>query len=69
MTVQNNSLQHLTRTIETLSYYITGKSTYLSHPKIINSPPYTPTKGQFIIQLTPNSQEPIPTAVGDGMPL
>merc|ERR1712115_376410 len=45
MTVQNNSLQHLTRTIETLSHYITGKHTYPSHPMIINFPSYTPTKG------------------------
>merc|ERR1712115_301265 len=45
MTVQNNSLQHLTRTIETLSHYITGQHTYPIHPMIINSPSYTPTKG------------------------
>ena len=66
MTVQNNSLQHLTRTIETLSHYIIGKSTYPSHPPITDTPPYTPTKTQFIIQLTSNSREPIPTSVGGG---
>ena len=66
MTAQNNSLQHLTQTIETLTQYILGKPFYPPNPPITNTPPYTPTKSQLITQLTPNSREPIPTAVGDG---
>merc|ERR1712183_783539 len=48
MTVQNNSLQHLTRTIETPSHYILRKSTYPSNPPVTNTPPYILTKSQFI---------------------
>ena len=69
MTAQNKSLQHLTKTIESLTQFILEKPSHTPDPPINNTPPYTPIKGQPITQLTPTSREPISTAVGDGTPL
>ena len=69
MTAQNNSLQHLTQIIKTPTQYILGKPSHPLKNPITNTLPYTSIKGQLITQLTPNSCEPIPTAVSDGMPL
>ena len=72
MTAQTKSLQNLTQTIESLTQFILGKPSYVPYHPINNTPQYTlytPTKDHPITQLTPNSREPIPTAVGDGNPL
>ena len=69
MTVQNKSLQHLTKTIESLTRFILEKPSYTLDPPINNTPPYTPIKGHLITQLTLTGHEPISTVVADGMPL